>query len=171
MGNTACTICPANSACAFPHLAPVACPNNDATNGVHGYAAPAGSTSCYPVWGSCTSGQYKYPNPSAVARTCPEGYACNYCFAPPQLCPRGYYSAAGAATCTLCEAGYKCPTPYASMREACTNGYYSAAGMINCYPVPDHMKTTSVATRPSWCKYGEYSALATSTCTTCPAGF
>jgi hypothetical protein len=45
---------------------------------------------------------------------CPEGYACNHCFAAPQLCPRGYYSAAGATTCTLCEAGYKCPMPYAS---------------------------------------------------------
>jgi hypothetical protein len=42
--------------------------------------------------------------------------------------------------------------------------------MINCYPVPDHMKTTSVAVRPGWCKYGEYSALASSTCTSCPAG-
>jgi len=134
-GNTACTICPAGSACQYPNHAPVACPNNDASNGVHGYTSVAGQTGCSMVHGSCSAGEYKYPNPSAVAETCPEGYACPYCFAKPTLCPRGYYTTTGETACNLCEAGYKCPTSYASMKEACGAGYYSSAGSINCYPV------------------------------------
>jgi hypothetical protein len=106
----------------------------------------------------------------ADAETCPEGYACNYCFAAPQLCPRGYYSNAGAAVCTLCEAGYMCPAPYGSERVACTTGYYAAEGSINCYPVPSHMTTSSVAVRPGWCALTTYSFLASNpqACTTCP---
>lgn len=85
------------------------------------------------------------------------------------MCPRGYYSNAGATTCTRCEAGYKCPSPYGSMRSACSAGWYSAAGSLNCYPVPTHMETTSTSARPYYCAFSEYSALTDNACTTCPA--
>jgi hypothetical protein len=65
-GATACTICPAGSACAFPHEAPVACPTTATSDGVEGYTSAAGATSCYPVYGSCTAGYYKYPEPMAT---------------------------------------------------------------------------------------------------------
>jgi len=84
------------------------------------------------------------------------------------VCPTGYYSDNGATVCNLCEAGYKCPSPYLSMRTACTAGYYSAAGSVNCYQVPSHMTTSAVNIRPSWCSYSTYSALTANSCVTCP---
>lgn len=166
-----CTICPAGSACQYPNHSPVVCPNNDATNGVHGYTSVAGQTGCTADHGTCLAGEYKYPNPSAVAETCPEGYACPYCWAKPTLCPRGYYTTSGETACNICEAGYKCPTSYASMKEACGTGYYSAEGSINCYPVGQHMTTTATSIRPTWCAYTTYSALTVNDCVTCPENY
>lgn len=173
-GQTSCTICPAGSACPFPHESPVSCPyttGNTLTGAVHGWTSNKGATWCYPVWGSCTSGHYKYPEYMAGEQQCPEGYACSDCFAAPTMCPRGYYSNAGATACTLCEAGYKCPSPYGSMREACSSGYYATAGSLNCYPVPSHMIVANTASRPTWCAYGQVSMLTAITCDTCAVDF
>lgn len=97
------------------------------------------------------------------------------------LCEQGFYAynavgnsngGTGAIVCTLCEAGFKCPSPHYSERQACPTGTYSTAGSLNCYAIPSHMYTPSIVNnvRPSWCLSGEYSALTASTCTLCPAG-
>ena len=105
---TSCIICPAGSACPIASAAPYTCPvNTGSTTAVSGFTSVAGMTSCYPNIANlpCTSGYYRYPNPGSDQYICPEGFACPNCYAAPQLCPTGYYSAAGAVTCTLCEAG------------------------------------------------------------------
>jgi hypothetical protein len=65
-GMTSCVQCPAGYMCPFPENDKVACPTTASSNGVEGYNSVAGSTSCYPVYGSCTAGYYKYPEPMAT---------------------------------------------------------------------------------------------------------
>lgn len=107
----------------------------------------------------------------AGALTCPEGYACPHCYAAPQLCPRGYYSDAGALECTVCPAGSKCPTPFGSDKESCASGYYAAQGSVNCYPVPQHMSTSSTADRPTWCAWGQVSKITDNSCQNCAENY
>jgi hypothetical protein len=87
------------------------------------------------------------------------------------MCEQGFYSDVGYSACVQCEPGFKCPSPHISERAACPSGFYSAAGYVNCYPIPNHMYTPSVANnvRPSWCANGFYASLYSGTCTQCPA--
>jgi len=165
MGSTACTNCPAGSACPYTDAPGYICPS--------GYSSAANSVSCSSkyVEGSCVAGTFAWPNASPCV-WCPEGFECIEARAPPRKCIPGYYSPKKAQFCTRCEAGFMCPSEYKkTFYQACPAGTYSKPGFLNCYPVPYRMGATSTATEPFWCNFllGEHSIVGSSTCAACGA--
>ena len=113
----------------------------------------------------CEAGQY-LPANSATCADCPAGSYCpgddlqyddndNHGIT---VCAAGYYSGASASSCTICPAG----------------SYAEGTGNTSCTTCPGSMTSVAGSDQKTDCKIscnaGEYLAVSSSVCSTCPAG-
>ncbi|XP_023932215.1 multiple epidermal growth factor-like domains protein 11 [Lingula anatina] len=178
-GQTACTSCPAGSACP------------SATNVSSIYICPVGTYSLpdSPDCTVCPSGKYcpsitedtvldcPYGTFShsgqAVCMSCPAGWQC------PALdgtqnseCVPGFFSIGNQTACTQCSAGFACPSTTSNQTFACHPGTYAVAGSTSCtlcIPGYECPRVDSAERLP--CNSGYFSIGSQAACDACPAGY
>lgn len=147
-GQYACYTCPTGYLCQNGVL-PVAC-LPDSTGG---------TSSCT----ACSSGQYL----DGTCKSCPAGFYCPKIAQPPLPCHLGTYSNAGAASCTVCNAGTLCSygSTTASPNTSCPPGFYCESTTVGAYTV---ILITSCSAGTYLNSEGNGSS---SSCAACTAGY